>query len=224
MKRLNINITEYLLITLILMFSNSSSVFSAYNAFPNPPKETAPHKGQLDTAVFAGGCFWGIEGVFEDLKGVKDAISGYSGGDASTATYELVSTGTTGHAESVKVTYDPSVILYGTLLKVFFSVAHNPTELNYQEPDHGTQYRSAIFYTTPEQKKIAEEYISIISKAKIYHDPIVTTVQPLKGFYPAERYHQNFMRLHPDHPYIEAWDIPKLESLRITFPELVKEK
>jgi peptide-methionine (S)-S-oxide reductase len=212
------------LMTTLFVFSFSFAVFSAYDSFPNPPKENVTTKGRLATAVFAGGCFWGIEGVFEELNGVKDAVSGYSGGEASTAKYDLVSSGTTGHAESVQVTYDPAVISYGMLLKVFFTVAHDPTELNFQGPDQGTQYRSAIFYTTPEQKRIAEEYIAIISKAKIYRKPIVTTVLPLNGFYIAESYHQNFMRIHPDNPYIEAWDIPKLESLRVTFPELLKRK
>ena len=194
---------------------------SIYAAFPNPPFEKAAGKGQLATTVFAGGCFWGIEGVFESLKGVKKAVAGYAGGNASTAKYEIVSTGTTGHAESVQVTYDPSVISYGTLLKVFFSIAHDPTELNFQGPDHGSQYRSVIFYATDEQKKIAENYILILSKSKIYHGSIVTAVTPLKGFFPAEDYHQHYMKEHPDEPYIQAWDLPKLEALRKTYPELV---
>jgi peptide-methionine (S)-S-oxide reductase len=203
---------------LIVILSITSSLFAA---FPNPPVEKKQQKGSIATAVFAGGCFWGVEGVFENLKGVKSAIAGYSGGSSTTAEYEVVSSGLTGHAESVQVTYDPSVISYGTLLKVFFSIAHDPTELNYQGPDHGTQYRSVIFYSTDEQKKIAEGYISVIAKAKVFKKPIVTELSPLKGFYPAESYHQQFMKKNPDNPYIRAWDLPKLDALRKTYPDLV---
>jgi peptide-methionine (S)-S-oxide reductase len=197
---------------------------SLYAAFPNPPIEKNQQKGIIATAVFAGGCFWGVEGVFENLKGVKNAIAGYAGGSSTTAEYEVVSTGLTGHAESVQVRYDPSVISYGTLLKIFFSIAHDPTELNYQGPDHGTQYRSVIFYSTDEQKKIAEEYIAVLTKAKVFPKPIVTELSSLKGFYPAESYHQQFMKKNPDNPYIRAWDLPKLEALRKTYPELIMGK
>jgi peptide-methionine (S)-S-oxide reductase len=171
--------------------------------------------------VLAGGCFWGMEGVFERLKGVIDVTSGYSGGSAATAHYEMVGTGTTGHAESVKIAFDPSKISYGTLLKIFFSVAHDPTELNYQGPDVGTQYRSAIFYANQAQKLVAERYIEILNSSGVFPRPIVTQVVPLAAFYPAEDYHQNFMDSHPDYPYIVMWDAPKVERLAQEYPTLV---
>jgi peptide-methionine (S)-S-oxide reductase len=192
-------------------------------AFPDPPKETAPAKG-TQIAVLSGGCFWGIEGVFERLKGVTDVQSGYSGGDAATAQYEMVSTGSTGHAESVQVTFDPGVISYGTLLKIFFSIAHDPTELNFQGPDHGTQYRSVIFYASDAQKKTAEDYITLLDTAHVFQKPIVTQVVPLKTFYPAEDYHQKFMDNNPDYPYIVAWDLPKVRALQSTWPALLSGK
>jgi peptide-methionine (S)-S-oxide reductase len=170
--------------------------------------------------VVAGGCFWGIQAVFQHVKGVVNATSGYSGGDQKTAEYETVSTGETGHAESVKITYDPSQITYGELLRVFFSVAHDPTEWNRQGPDEGTQYRSVIFYSNDEQKRIAEAYISQLDKAKIFPRPIVTQVVALKAFYPAEAYHQNYAANHPDSPYIMFNDAPKVAHLRQQFPEL----
>ncbi len=176
---------------------------------------------QVDTAVFAGGCFWGVEAVFEQLEGVLDAQSGYSGGDADTASYHMVGTGNTGHAESVRVIYDPKQISYVTLLDVFFTVAHDPTQLNYQGPDHGTQYRSAIFYENREQKTEAEDFIRELETKKVYKDRIVTQVVPLKAFYPAEDYHQDFLRLNPDYGYIVYWDLPKLADLQKRFPELV---
>lgn len=172
------------------------------------------------TAVIAGGCFWGIQAVFQHTKGVIRATSGYSGGSAKTAEYELVSTGETGHAESVQITYDPSKITYGQLLRVFFSVAHDPTQLNRQGPDEGTQYRSSIFYGTDEQKRIAEAYITQIDKARVFQRPIVTQVVPLKTFYPAEAYHQDYAALHPNNPYIVYNDAPKVARLREQFPEL----
>jgi peptide-methionine (S)-S-oxide reductase len=174
------------------------------------------------TAVFAGGCFWGVDAVFKHVKGVSRVVSGYAGGGPSTAEYEVVSTGTTGHAESVQVTYDPSEVSYGDLLKVFFYAAHDPTELNRQGPDSGTQYRSAIFFTNAEQKKIADDYIAQLDHAKAFPEPIVTQVVPLKGFYPAEAYHQNYLERHPDNPYIVINDLPKLDLLREKFPELYK--
>jgi peptide-methionine (S)-S-oxide reductase len=189
--------------------------------FPDPPAQEVKAAGTTETAVLAGGCFWGMEGVFERLKGVHDVVSGYSGGDKATAKYNIVGSGRTGHAESVQIEYDPSLISYGTLLKVFFSVAHNPTELNYQGPDHGTQYRSAIFYTDEEQKRIAMEYISILNAARVYEKPIVTEVVPLKAFYKAEAYHQDFMEENPDHPYIVYWDLPKIATLKEHFPDLI---
>ena len=172
------------------------------------------------TAVIAGGCFWGIQAVFQHLKGVVSATSGYSGGEAKTAEYEVVSTGETGHAESVKVVYDPSQITYGELLRVFFSVAHDPTQLNRQGPDDGTQYRSVIFYGNDEQKKIAQAYIVQLDKARTFPSPIVTQVVPLKAFYPAEAYHQDYATRHPDQPYIVYNDAPKVAHLKQQFPEL----
>ncbi len=173
-----------------------------------------------ETTVLAGGCFWGVQGVFQHVKGVLSATSGYSGGAAAAAQYEVVSTGETGHAESVKITYDPSQISYGQLLRVFFSVAHDPTELNRQGPDVGSQYRSVIFYADPEQKRIAEAYIAQLGAAKVFSQPIVTQVVPLKAFYPAEAYHQNYLEQHPDSPYIVINDLPKLQRLREQFPDL----
>jgi peptide-methionine (S)-S-oxide reductase len=176
------------------------------------------------TAVIAGGCFWGIQAVFQHVKGVVSATSGYSGGAANTAQYELVSNGDTGHAESVKIVYDPSQVTYGQLLRVFFSVAHDPTELNRQGPDTGTQYRSSIFYGNEEQKRIAEAYIAQLDSAKVFRRPIVTQVVPLKAFYPAEAYHQNYAALHPDNPYIVYNDAPKVAHLQKQFPDLYTTK
>jgi len=190
-------------------------------AFPDPAMDAsvANSKGK-QTMVLAGGCFWGIQAVFQHVKGVISATSGYSGGDAKTAEYEVVSTGNTGHAESVQVVYDPSKITYGQLLKIFFSVAHDPTELNRQGPDTGTQYRSSIFYNSEEQKKIAETYIAQLDQAKIFPSPIVTKVVPLKAFYPAEAYHQDYATRHPESPYIMFNDAPKVAHLREQFPDL----
>jgi len=172
------------------------------------------------TAVISGGCFWGIQAVFQHVKGVISATSGYSGGSAKTAEYEIVSGGETGHAESVQIVYDPSQITYGELLRVFFSVAHDPTQLNRQGPDEGTQYRSSIFYSSDEQKRVAEAYIAQLDKARVFSSPIVTKVVPLQGFYPAEAYHQNYAALHPNQPYIMFNDAPKVEHLRQEFPDL----
>ena len=174
------------------------------------------------TAVFAGGCFWGVDAVFKHVKGVDRVVSGYAGGPASSAQYETVSTGTTGHAESVEVTYDPSQVSYNDLLKVFFYAAHDPTKLNQQGPDEGTQYRSAIFYTDADQHKAADAYIAQLDHARAFSEPIVTQVVPLKGFYPAEAYHQDFLARHPDYPYIVINDLPKLDLLREKFPQLYK--
>ncbi len=194
-------------------------------AVPAPTVDAAKTvKSGEQTAVIAGGCFWGIQAVFQHVKGVKNATSGYSGGEAKTAQYEIVSTGETGHAESVKITYDPAQVTYGELLRVFFSVAHDPTQLNRQGPDDGTQYRSLIFYGNDEQKKIAEAYIAQLDKAKVFPRAIVTQVVPLKAFYPAEDYHQNYATLHPDQPYIVYNDAPKVAHLQQQFPELYKGK
>jgi peptide-methionine (S)-S-oxide reductase len=177
---------------------------------------------QSQTAVFSGGCFWGVDAVFKHVKGVSKVISGYSGGEAATAHYDMVSEGTTGHAESVQVIFDPAVVTYATLLKVFFSVAHDPTELNFQGPDHGTQYRSAIWYASADQQAAAQKAIADLTAAKTYKQPIVTQVVPLKKFYPAEDYHQNYLALHPTQPYIVYNDIPKVENLKSKYPELYR--
>ncbi|OJF75747.1 MAG: hypothetical protein BKP49_10700 [Treponema sp. CETP13] len=179
-------------------------------------------KNKLETAVLAGGCFWGVEGVYEHINGVVNVVSGYSGGSAKTADYYTVGSGKTGHAESVQITYDPSVISYKTLLEVFFSVAHNPTELNYQGPDRGTEYRSAVFYNNDEQKKTALAVIKQLELGKVYSKPIVTEVTALKGFYQAEEYHQDYMELNPTSAYIQNWDAPKVEELKRKYPELIK--
>jgi peptide-methionine (S)-S-oxide reductase len=190
---------------------------------PNPAVDESPSaKSTQETAVFAGGCFWGVQAVFQHVKGVISATSGYSGGPSIAAEYEVVSTGTTGHAESVKVVYDPAKISYGQLLKVFFSVAHDPTELNRQGPDTGTQYRSVIFYNSDQQKRIAQAYIVQLDQAKVFPRAIVTQVAPLKAFYPAEAYHQNYATLHPDNPYIRYNDLPKVANLQQQFPNLYR--
>jgi peptide-methionine (S)-S-oxide reductase len=183
------------------------------------PKAGTP--GQA-TAVFAGGCFWGVDAVFKHVKGVTNVVSGYSGGSAATAKYMIVGTGATGHAESVQVTYDPSKVGYAELLKVFFSVAHDPTQLNRQGPDVGSQYRSAIFYANAQQKELAERYIAQLDAAKAFPRPIVTQVVPLDKFYPAEDYHQNYLALHPEQPYIVYNDLPKLAELKKEFPAWYK--
>lgn len=192
---------------------------------PSPAVDSSLAKTNSQaTAVVAGGCFWGIQAVFQHVKGVVSATSGYSGGSAKNPSYELVSTGDTGHAESVKIVYDPSQITYGELLKVFFSVAHDPTELNQQGPDTGTQYRSAIFYGTDEQKRIAEAYIAQLEQAKVFPHRIVTQVSPLTVFYPAEAYHQDYATRHPDNPYIMINDAPKVANLKKEFPDLYRGK
>jgi peptide-methionine (S)-S-oxide reductase len=173
-------------------------------------------------AVLAGGCFWGVDAVFKHVKGVSRVVSGYSGGNAGSATYPVVSSGATGHAESVQITYDPSQVSYSRLLQVFFSVAHDPTELNRQGPDVGTQYRSAIFYADEAQQQTALQYIDQLNKAKVFPQPIVTEVAPLQRFYPAEEYHQNFLARHPYYPYIVFNDLPKLKQLEKQFPALYK--
>jgi len=191
--------------------------------FPDPAVDVPASAAQeKQTAVLAGGCFWGVEAVFEHLKGVTNVVSGFAGGDKSTAHYETVSTGNTGHAESVKITYDPSQITYGQLLKVYFSVAHNPTELNRQGPDTGTQYRSAIFYVNDDQKKVAEAYIQQLETATVFSRRIVTQVVPFRGFYAAESYHQHFLDHNPNNPYIMYNDLPKLEQLKKQYPQMCK--
>lgn len=192
---------------------------------PDPALDAPLEKTKSEqTAVLAGGCFWGIEAVYEHVKGVSDAKSGYSGGTAADADYRKVSSGQTGHAEAVIITYDPSQVTYGQLLKVFFSVAHDPTELNRQGPDRGTQYRSAIFYANDEQKRIAEAYIKQLDEAKVFNAPIVTQLNKLESFYEAESYHQDYLAHHPDEPYIVINDMPKVENLRKELPSLYKVK
>src|SRR6266700_3276970 len=190
-----------------------------------PPAVDSPTgAGPPQTAVLAGGCSWGVKGVFEHVRGVKQVISGYAGGERSTAQYERVSSGSTGHAESVKITFDPAEISYGQILQIAFSVVHDPTQLNRQGPDSGTQYRSAIFTTSDEQKKVAEAYIAQLNAAKVYRKPIVTKVGALEGFYPAEAYHQDYLTLHPNQPYIAYNDIPKVENLKKIFADNYLEK
>jgi peptide-methionine (S)-S-oxide reductase len=189
-----------------------------------PATEAAAVEEGLETAVLAGGCFWGVEAVYERLEGVLDVVSGYAGGDAETARYDMVSSGKSDHAESVHIVYNPESISFETLLKVFFNVAHNPTQLNFQGPDIGTQYRSAVFYVTDEQKLATERYIKELEEKKVFDNPIVTKVVPLKSFFPAEDYHQNFMRLNPNHPYILYWDVPKITHLEKEYPELLEDR
>jgi peptide-methionine (S)-S-oxide reductase len=194
-------------------------------ALPAPAvAEAADSASVVEKVVLAGGCFWGVQAVFQHVKGVKEAMSGYAGGNKDTATYEQVSTGRTGHAESVEVTFDPHVVGYGTILQIYFSVAHNPTELNYQGPDSGTQYRSEIFYESDEQKRVAGAYIAQLGGAKIFGQPIVTRVEALGGFYPAEAHHQNYATLNPDSPYIAYNDAPKVDNLGKLFPSLFRPK
>jgi peptide-methionine (S)-S-oxide reductase len=209
--------------TVASLFSHRVSAAENAVALPNPVVDAVrADKPGTETAVVAGGCFWGIQAVFQHVKGVESATSGYSGGSSKTAEYEVVSTGDTGHAESVQIKFDPARISYGQLLKIFFSVAHDPTQLNRQGPDEGSQYRSVIFYGNEEQKRIAQAYISQLGQARAFSHPIVTQITPLKAFYPAEGYHQDYATLHPDNPYIAINDAPKVEHLRQEFPELYK--
>jgi len=215
-----------ILLILVIITMNACTLANASaTAIPNPTLDAplATTRGE-QTAILAGGCFWGVEAVFEHVKGVSRAESGYSGGSGATAQYDTVSSGATGHAESVRIVYDPSQITYGQLLKVFFAVAHDPTELNRQGPDTGTQYRSAIFYSNEEQKRIAQAYIEQLNQAKVFGRKIVTQVVPFQSFNVAEAYHQNYLVHHPNDPYIVYNDLPKLENLRKLLPELYKAK
>jgi peptide-methionine (S)-S-oxide reductase len=195
--------------------------FRAVNSEPIKATSIASEKGK-QTAVFAGGCFWGMEAVFEHLKGVTDVAPGYSGGNTKDVNYETVGTGQTGHAEVIKITYDPALISYEQLLKVYFLVAHDPTQLNRQYPDIGTQYRSAVFFTNAEQQKSTQSYIKQLNQSRKFAQPIVTQLAPLKEFYMAEEYHQNFIARNPTYPYVVIHDLPKLRSLQRQFPELLK--
>lgn len=193
---------------------------------PSPAIDT-PATANTATAVFAGGCFWGVQGVFQHTKGVLNAVSGYAGGDKATASYDIIGSGRTGHAESVQITYDPKQVSYGKLLQIYFSVAHDPTTLNRQGPDHGTQYRSAIFYLDANQKQVAEKYIAQLDAAKVFPGKIVTQLTPLAAplaFYPAEAYHQDYATLHPGEPYIATFDLPKIANLKTMMPELYRDK
>ena len=200
--------------------AGATSSSAVVRKFPLPQHDSRLEKGPLQTAVFAGGCFWGTQSVFERVKGVTNTVVGYAGGSAGTATYDQVTTETTGHAESVQVTFDPSIITYGGLLRIFFSVAHDPTELNRQGPDEGTSYRSAIFFSTPAQQQLAQSYIAQLNAAHFFGKPIVTEVAPLKGFYRAEDYHQDYALHNPDNPYIQVCDVPKIKALKATYPDL----
>jgi peptide-methionine (S)-S-oxide reductase len=197
------------------LFGAEAPVIIAAPAVDNPKAA-----GPVQTAVLAGGCFWGVQGVFEHVRGVQKVVAGYAGGERSTAQYETVSSGSTGHAESVKITFDPAAISYGQILQIAFSVVHDPTQLDRQGPDVGTQYRSAIFYADESQKRIAQAYINQLDQAHVFSRPIVTRVDPLKGFYAAEDYHQDYLIHNPSQPYIAYYDIPKIENFRRTFPEL----
>jgi peptide-methionine (S)-S-oxide reductase len=190
---------------------------------PPPAVDEPAGQASSETAVLAGGCFWGMQGVFQHVKGVTNAVSGYTGGSQATAHYEMTSRGDTGHAESVRITFDPHQITYGRLLQIYFSVAHDPTELNRQGPDSGTQYRSAIFPTDAEQAQVAQAYIAQLAKAHVYDAPIATRIEPGKTFYPAEDYHQDYLVRHPDNPYIVYNDLPKVETLKRLFPALFSE-
>lgn len=192
---------------------------------PAPAVDAPASSGNSrQTVVLAGGCFWGVQGVFQHTKGVTQALSGYSGGSKDTAEYETVSTGRTGHAESVEVTFDPRQISYGKILQIYFSVVHDPTQLNRQGADTGTQYRSAIFYTDADQKRVAEAYVDQLTKAGVFTRPIVTQIMPLGGFYPAEAYHQDYATVHPNQPYIAYNDLPKIENLKRLFADFYRDK
>ena len=197
-------------------------VRAADQTVPAPTVDEAPSGAPQEVAVFAGGCFWGVQGVFQHVKGVSNAVSGYTGGAKETAHYSVVGTNSTGHAESVQVTFDPKQVTYGTLLRVFFSVAHDPTELNRQGPDVGTQYRSAIFPMSDQQASVAKAYIAQLDQAHVFDAPIATTIEPGKIFYTAEGYHQDYLTLHPDQPYIAYNDLPKISALHRTFPTLYR--
>jgi peptide-methionine (S)-S-oxide reductase len=203
--------------------SGSTPEIAVSKPLPDPAIAGSKAPGK-QTVVFAGGCFWGVEAVFEHVQGVSQVVSGYSGGSAATANYYRVGSGTTGHAESVQITYDPSQISYGQLLKVYFTVAHDPTQLNQQGPDRGTQYRSAIFFTNPEQKQIAQAYIRQLNQARSFQKPIVTQLVSLDQFYAAENHHQNFIDRNPTHPYVVIHDLPKLKQLQASFPNLYKKQ
>lgn len=223
MHRLTAALLSTLLICGLAACSSGTTPTSDGQQVPAPTRDEQTH-ARTETAVLAGGCFWGVQAVFQHVKGVSNAMSGYTGGSRANAHYDLVGTGSTGHAESVRVTFDPSVISYGKLLQIYFAVAHDPTQLNYQGPDHGTQYRSTIFPTSAAQAQVARAYIKQLGKSGIFADPVVTTVEPGQTFYPAEAYHQNYLTDHPDQPYIVVNDRPKVAALKQLFPQLYRMK
>jgi peptide-methionine (S)-S-oxide reductase len=193
-------------------------------AIPAPEADlSAAEATGPQVAVLAGGCFWGLQGMFEHVKGVTRVVAGYAGGEKATAHYEMVGTETTGHAESVEITFDPKQVSYGQLLRLFFSVAHDPTELDRQGPDRGPSYRSEIFFTSPAQERVARAYVAQLSKARLFASPIVTRIEPLKGFYPAEDYHQDYLIAHPHQPYIMMYDLPKIAALKRAYPQIYRE-
>ncbi len=214
-----VNFMKIITLATSLCGLSSNHALAASIPAPKEDEQLASQSGS-QTIVLAGGCFWGVQAVFQHTKGVTKAISGYAGGSADTAHYEMIGTGKTGHAEVVKVTYDPSKITLGKILKIYFAVAHNPTELNHQGYDVGTQYRSAIFYSNPEQKRISESYINQLNQDKVFSDPIVTTLEALNEFYQAEDYHQDYVKSHPGNPYVARNDLPKIVNLEKEFPEL----
>jgi len=212
------------LLTLGLAGSVACSAVEVPVNIPRPAMDTPKQQGTLQTAVLSGGCFWGVQGVYEHVRGVEKVVSGYAGGDRSTASYDIVGGGTTGHAESVQITFDPAKVSYGELLQIFFSVVHDPTQLNRQGPDTGTQYRSVIAYGDDTQKNIATAYIAQLEKARVFPRPIVTRVDHLRGFYPAESYHQDYLVNHPTSPYIAYNDLPKIENLKRVFPDYYSDR
>jgi peptide-methionine (S)-S-oxide reductase len=214
-------LNRFVIVLLAALAPALSACAESARVIPAPAiDEPAPGGGVSETAVLAGGCFWGVQGVFQHVKGVKQALSGYAGGAKDTAEYEIVSTGRTGHAESVRITFDPRVVSYGRILQIYFSVAHDPTQLNRQGPDTGTQYRSAIFAMDERQRNIAQQYVAQLGRTGVFGGPIVTKIDLFTGFYPAEGYHQDFATLHPDHPYIAFNDLPKIENFKRLYPQL----
>jgi len=210
--------------TCALMLSACAFAAEPVTVIPAPAVDNPKAAGKLQTAVLAGGCFWGVQGVYQHVHGVRKVLSGYAGGDKASAQYETVSSGRTGHAESVQIVFDPQQVSYGELLQIYFSVAHDPTQLNRQGPDSGTQYRSTIFYTDATQKKIADAYIAQLERAKVFERPIVTTVDANTGFYPAENYHQDFLVNNPHNPYIVMNDLPKVQQLEQLFPNVYRDR
>ena len=221
-SRLSVFAAALLLPALMTLLAGPLSSAEEAHQIPAPMIDEAAGAATSETAVLAGGCFWGVQGVYQHVDGVKSAVSGYAGGEKETAQYYVVGRGTTGHAESVRVTFDPRKISYGRILQIYFSVAHNPTELNRQGPDAGTQYRSAIFPANAEQARVAEAYIGQLNKARVFDGAIVTKIEPNKAFYPAEAYHQDFLVQHPNYPYIAINDMPKIAELKRLFPEIYR--